>query len=113
MAAFVFRVDRLTIRTTRSVDNDTDIVSLSVKAGDQSFPPVTKALGDLGNGDHEVGLQLGPIDIEPHTNVAVSFLVLNSGYDQSNEGVVKVVMDVASSIAGAITDYYLTSGSDA
>jgi hypothetical protein len=47
-------LDKVHIDNTRSVHDDTDVVSFSIKVDEQLLPPVTKKMGDVNNGDHRV-----------------------------------------------------------
>jgi len=48
---YMFRITQIEIDQVHSPSKDTDFVTLSVKVGDQMFPPVTKFVGDVGYAD--------------------------------------------------------------
>jgi hypothetical protein len=83
---YVFRLDKFHIDNTRAVHEDTDVVGLALKVGDQMFGPLIKRMGDVNNGDHGVGLQFGPIPI-PSTGIPILFnyQILNSGHKDQAE----------------------------
>lgn len=84
-ADYMFSVDKLAIRKTRSRNNDSDYVYMTVKVSGQE--PITKFrfLGDLSSGDgdgkmHPVNLSVGPIHIDdPSARVGFYFLAYNLG----------------------------------
>jgi hypothetical protein len=107
MAWYMFRLSQVHIRHRRSPFHDTDDVTFAVRVGDQTFPPVTHYLGDVSTGDHGMNLEVGPVEVNDADNVAVSFLVVNSGYDRSDEGYALTFMNTLSNLAAAVlTDLY-------
>lgn len=107
MTLYMFRLSQVHIRHRRSPLNDTDDVTFAVRVGDQAFPPVTHYLGDVSTGDHAMSLEIGPVEVNDTDNVTVSFLVVNSGYDRSDEGYALTFMNTLSNLAAAVlTDLY-------
>jgi len=56
MPTIIFSLDSFRITETRSLHNDTDYVSLSITVGTNPAVTQTKAMGDVNNGTHDVGL---------------------------------------------------------
>jgi hypothetical protein len=85
MYSYLFRLDKFHIDTTRAHFDDTDYVAFALKVGDQMTGPLLKSMGDVNNGDHEVGLQFGPVQIASiGIPVIFNYQILNSGNkDQS------------------------------
>lgn len=79
-ADYVFKLDEFWIYTTRSRDEDTDFVALTVKVDGQAPQTRTKAMGDLDDGHYPVGIRIGPIHIDrADTLVTMNYLIVNSG----------------------------------
>jgi hypothetical protein len=107
MTWYMFRLSQVHIRHRRSPFHDTDDVTFAVKVGDQAFPPVTRHLGDVSTGDHAMSLEVGPVEVNDADEVNVSFLVVNSGYDRSDEAYALTFMNTLSNLAAAVlTDLY-------
>src|SRR5438105_11756460 len=106
MSSYIFRLEKFHIDNTRAVHNDTDVVAFSLKVGDQPVQTQTKGMGDVNNGDHLVGLEFGPVSIDPATPVVLSVLIVNSGYPGSHEGDVQPVLnalsDASEKVANAV-----------
>jgi hypothetical protein len=77
--AFLFRFDDFRIYNTRSLHNDSDLVTFLVRVGNETFPPAMRWMGDVNNGDHHVGLTIGPITVDPATPVVTAYSILNTG----------------------------------
>ena len=81
MALYTFRLDCFQISDTRSRHTDTDYVAIGLQIGDRTFPPQTKAMGDLNNGHYPVGLAFEDIPIaDPATPVIFNYQIVNSGH---------------------------------
>ncbi len=79
-----FTMDSFGISNTRSLHNDTDYVFLSAAVGANDPVTVQKAMGDVNNGNHSVGLSL-QVDIpDDDTPVVFSYLIMNSGHQGDN-----------------------------
>jgi hypothetical protein len=81
MAQYSFSLDRFHISNTRSRHTDTDYVTVGLQIGGQTFPAQTKAMGDLNNGDYNVGLVFEGIEIDdPGTPVIFNYQIVNNGH---------------------------------
>ena len=81
---YTFQLDSFDIQNTRAVWHDTDVASMGVKVDTLTIPNVTKALGDVDNGRHTVGLACDAfIKVDPAVQVALAFLIQNLGYSGS------------------------------
>jgi hypothetical protein len=75
-----FSVDNFIINNTRSLRNDTDYVTISVTVGNNAAITKTQAMGDVGDGNHAVGLAVAaniPTDVP--TPVVFSYVIMNNG----------------------------------
>jgi hypothetical protein len=80
MGSYTFTLDKFHIDDTRALHNDTDVVSFGIKVGNNTFEPQIKHMGDVNNGDHHVGLQFGPVEIDdPATSVVITYSIVNAG----------------------------------
>ena len=80
----IFTLDNFGITNTRSRHEDTDFVFLSATVGGNAPVYASKAMGDVNNGTHQVGLQI-EVEIPDDDSVVVfSYLIMNSGHD--NDG---------------------------
>lgn len=80
MARYTFFLDSFHIFNTRAVNDDTDTVAFSLKVGDEPVQVRTKAMGDVDNGAHAVGLRLGPFVVrDPKNKIIMSYQIVNSG----------------------------------
>jgi hypothetical protein len=83
MGSYTFTLDKFHIRHTRAVHNDTDTVSFGVKVGNNTLPPQIKHMGDVNDGDHQVGLSFGPVEIDnPATPVVITYTIVNAGHNK-------------------------------
>ena len=81
-ASYVFDVDTVEIFNTRSSHNDTNTVTISVTVDDKAAVENTVSMGDVNNGVFKVNARTPPIRVEnPTTKVALTYLVLNKGFD--------------------------------
>lgn len=79
---FVVTIDKIHIDNTRAVHNDTDYVNLAMTGGrEQANLNEWKRLGDVNNGDHGVGLTLGPVTLGSNDQFGFSYQVINHGND--------------------------------
>jgi hypothetical protein len=78
--SYVFSLDKFHIDNTRARHEDTDIVTFTLKVGDQTATQV-KRMGDVNNGDHPVFLEFGPIRIDSSdAPVVFNYQIVNSGH---------------------------------
>ncbi len=86
MGSYTFTLDKFHIDDTRAAHNDTDTVSFGVKVGNTTSDPLIKHMGDVNNGDHHVGLQIGPIEIDAAaTPVIISYTIVNAGHTNADD----------------------------
>jgi hypothetical protein len=108
MATYTFRLDRFHIDNTRSRHTDTDFVAIGLQVGDQTFPTQTQAMGDLNNGDYNVGLAFANVQIdEPTTPAIFNYQIVNAGNASQPEIIQKLetgVANLASQGATALGD---------
>jgi hypothetical protein len=104
MPTCLFTLDQFHIDNTRALHEDTDVVSFSVKVGGRLLPPVTKYMGDVNNGDHRVGLAIGPVEVpdDSQTQVAIGYAIVNSGFNGTDEGAANKVLNRISDAAAAL-----------
>ncbi len=57
---FMFRLNQIHIGRTRSPQTDTDTIAFTAKFGNEAPHTVTRSIGDVGTGNHQVDLVLGP-----------------------------------------------------
>lgn len=82
--AFSFTIDNFVIWQTRSRHEDTDFVSstLQLKNADGSLAPsqaLSKAMGNVNNGTHEVNLTFPNVLVSPGQTVLWSYSIVNAG----------------------------------
>lgn len=81
-ARYTASLDSIQIINTRSRDDDSDKVSVSVATAGGDPQTVTKDLGDVDNGTIAVNLHAATLSVsEPHQVFAFNYLVLNSGHE--------------------------------
>jgi hypothetical protein len=74
-------LDNMRIMRTRSRHEDTDHASLRVKIGDQIYGPVSKKIGDVNDGRHRIGLEIGPVFVRDlRTPMDITYEVINAGH---------------------------------
>jgi len=72
-------MDQFRIDNTRALHNDTDVVAVSLKVGDRAYT-LTKPMGDVNNGNHDVGLEFTAVQIDdPKTTITLNFTIVNGG----------------------------------
>jgi hypothetical protein len=85
-ANYTFSLDSFHIDNTRSLHEDTDVVSVALKVDGQTIGPEISRVGDVNNGDHPVGLSIGPILVDrPDARIEFNFQILNSGHQDDAE----------------------------
>lgn len=95
--SFVFALDNFSIANTRSAHKDTDYAVLTVKAGNAAPQTAVKAMGDVNNGTHPVGLQIST-DVNPGDPVTINYIILNCG-GSSSSVVEGILQDIGSKLA--------------
>jgi hypothetical protein len=102
---YIFRIDEFEIHRTRALRTDTDLVSLLLRVGDHTYPPVMFSIGDVQDGKHPVNIEIGPIDVpDDATPVVISYSIVNSGDLNQLKSNIKFVLD-AFADAGANMSY--------
>jgi hypothetical protein len=79
-----FSLDSFSITETRSVHNDTDFASVSITVGTNPAITATKAMGDVNNGTHPVGLTVAADIPNDGTQVVLSYAIVNNGHTNSS-----------------------------
>lgn len=97
---FNFELVNFIITDTRSRHDDTDYVTFTLldsptTAGGGTPQTQTKAMGNVNNGTHPVGLQFSNIAVPTAGQVTMNYLIANSGH--SSESQVYSVMEKAGS----------------
>jgi hypothetical protein len=85
---FIFRLNQFEISDTMAPHTDTDWVYFSLKVGNQIFPatgPIAQKIGDLNNGTYVLNWDIGPINIEPLDQVAMTYQIVNNGHDDDTK----------------------------
>ena len=97
-----FSLDSFRITDTRSRHNDTDYVSFTLLVRDANGhgTPQTlkKAMGDVNNGTHTVGLSFPNVAVPANGSVVFNYLIVNSGH-QSESDVYKALETAGGSLA--------------
>jgi hypothetical protein len=90
-ALFSFSLDSFKITDTRSLHEDTDYVSftLLVKSATGTGTPqtLTKSMGDVNNGVHNVNLTFPRISVGPTDTVVLNYLIVNTGHKSPSQAV--------------------------
>ena len=82
-----FSLDNIIISNPRSLRKDTDYATITVTIGNAEPISKTQAMGDLGDGTHNVGLAL-EVDIpDTPTPIVFAYAVVNNGH--ANEALVQ------------------------
>jgi len=99
---YVISLDTFHIDNTQAWHQDTDYVSLAMKVGDQMMGDVlVMHMGDVNNGNHPVGLHVGPFPIDhPATPITFNYQILNSGH-KNYEAIQKALQDGANALASS------------
>lgn len=77
---FRFSLDSFEILDTRSVHNDTDSVEITIRVGARPPQTLTKSMGDVNNGTHNVGLAFAPVNVDLSDFVVFNYVILNGGH---------------------------------
>lgn len=97
-----FSLDSFRITDTRSRHEDTDYVSFTLLVRDangQGTPQtLKKAMGNVNNGTHNVGLSFPNVVIPVNGSIVFNYLIVNSGH-QSESDVYKVLETTGGSLA--------------
>jgi len=96
-------LDKFHISTTRSLNDDTDYVTLTAQVNQQKAVNKTVFVGDVDDGDHHVNLHLGPFKVGPNDTLAFNYVVLHKGFANGDRQKVEDALAAAAiaAIAGA------------
>src|SRR5579884_1228684 len=83
-AAANFQLNQFRITETRSLHNDTDYVTFSVRVGNKTYGPVQKRIGDVNNGTHNVGLTFDHVPFERSDKITIAYQIVNAGHADPN-----------------------------
>jgi hypothetical protein len=76
-----FSLDSFSITDTRSRHNDTDFVTVNITVGTDAAITQNRAMGDVNNGTHPVGLGVSAeIPTDADVPVVFSYVILNNGH---------------------------------
>jgi hypothetical protein len=107
---FHITLESFEIIKTRARHNDTDFVSCTLAAGKGAPQTKTKAMGDVNDGKHLVGLSFGPVTVAHNEAVIFNYLIINSGHQDQQaiqaaltKGATKLADEGAKEAAEAIS----------
>jgi hypothetical protein len=101
-----FTIDSIDIRNTRSPITDTDIVAASLQIDDRKLLVLTKKLGDVKGGHHDVNLTLGPpVRIFPHSKLAFTYTILNNSGGSPDTSALQLGLDLLADVVGEIVGH--------
>jgi len=113
MSLYTIRLDQFHIRNTRSYENDTIVVSMTVVIGSETFT-FSRRMGDISNGNFNLSdshntFEVPLVSIEsPDTIISLEFAIVNAGH---NAGEVERQLQTAlDSIAGGVAGREGTTG---
>lgn len=96
MGIYTFTLEKFHIDNTRSRDDDTDTVQFGARAGKRSFGTRSHYAGDVDNGDHGVGLTIGPVVLaDAATPAVIAYTIFNGDTGKLGEGLGAVTERVA------------------
>ena len=103
MSSYTFRLDQFHITNTRARHNDTDVLALCFKVGEREFT-YTKQLGDVNNGNHDVGFELpGLLIDDSRTPISLKYSLVNSGHDKAGvEAALKAIDNIGMAVGSAL-----------
>lgn len=108
---YTFRLEKLVIETTRAMHEDDDAISFSLKIDDKQKPDTRVTfLHGVNNGEHAIGLEIGPIFIPyNHPPIAFNYVIRNEGDNDEWE---ELVRENAGMLFRALTEDYKKSNPD-
>jgi hypothetical protein len=80
---FQFNFQSFGITNTRSLHNDTDYVAIGMSINGVPLTPQTKRVGNVNNGQHNVGLSLSLGTINSTDECVFSYIIVNHGGDKT------------------------------
>jgi hypothetical protein len=101
--AYCVRLNMFHINNTRAIHEDTDYVMLTTQVNDQPQETAIYFAGDVNNGDHFVGLRVGPFNVGAQDTLTIKYVILNKGHDGDLDTVLKalkIAADATASIKG-------------
>ncbi len=109
---YTFRIDGFQIFRTRAVFTDTDVLGLLLRVGDNTYPPVMRALGDVKDGNHSVDVAIGPVDIpNDSTPVVLSYSIVNKANEDVAEAMsaIRFILNAFADMGGQTVPFGLGS----
>jgi hypothetical protein len=79
-SSFTLALDSFEITNTRSRHEDTDFVSVAVTVGTRAPLTQTRSLGDLNNGTFPLNMAFPNLQVRPHENVTLNYVMVNAGH---------------------------------
>jgi hypothetical protein len=106
MNVYIFSLEKVHIANTRSRHDDTDKVVFGLGIGKQSFQVKSLSIGNVNNGDHNVGLNFPVLLTDPTTAAVFSYSI----YNGDDSALPKSLVDLTQSTAQAALDDLMNSG---
>jgi hypothetical protein len=113
-AMYIIQIDQFHINKTRSLRNDTDYVSLQARVDNQPIlidpeghDIAWRRMGDVSNGDHPVGLSVGPFKVVPSNKIGWNYQIVNAGYNL--EGIKEFLDNVSKAAKGVLEILFIGS----
>ncbi len=78
-------LDSFFIKTTRSLHKDTDFVTVSLAIANRPTLSQTRAVGDVGDGNHALNMSFPHVSIAPHETAVLTYAIVNSGHQDSGK----------------------------
>jgi len=97
-------LDSFHITNTRALDNDTDLVDLTAMQPPAQAQSVTWGPQDVGDGDHAVGLALGPYAMASNSSSLLTFnySIVNNGYGSTQSMLTQMTSKGAAATVAAV-----------
>jgi hypothetical protein len=109
-ATWAFGIDDTFIAVLRSRWNetDTDTITANLQVGSNPAQTITKSLGNLGTGEHPIGVTFAPVEVPaPTTPVIMNYTIVNAG--GSNASQLKTEVEQAGTSAAGLGIKALTA----
>jgi len=108
---YTISLDSFEIDNTRSLHNDTDYVTFTVKVGASPGQTVTQRIGNVNNGVHPLNISFSSVEIDLSDFVMITYVILNSGASD-NATVEAALTKAVSGLAGKGTQAAATALGD-
>ncbi|MGX4641548.1 hypothetical protein [Massilia sp. SYSU DXS3249] len=110
LTGYYFAVRNVRIDNTRSLDEDANYFLSSVTVGDRSFPPFFASMGDVREGDYDVGAIIGPLPIEDDgVKISFNYQIVNAGHSDPS-AVQKGMVEIADQLAKKLWETAAATG---